>query len=177
MNGLVSGLLHPLLLPAHALALLALGLLIAMQQATRHLLLLAAFVAGLAVGLVAIALAVGQTPASDVLLATTGLAGLLVALGRPIPALACAPLVAAAGMALGLDSPPEAISLAVATLTLIATGIGASLTLALIVVGAAYLIRVRKWIAPRIGVRILGSWIAASAVLVLALRFARGQLF
>jgi hypothetical protein len=26
---------------------------------------------------------------------------------------------------------------------------------------------------PRIGVRVLGSWIAASAILVLALRFAR----
>jgi hydrogenase/urease accessory protein HupE len=110
------------------------------------------------------------------LLATTGLAGLLVALGRPIPVLACAPLAAVAGVALGLDSPPEAISLATATLMLIGTGVGASLALALIVVGASYLIDVRKWIAPRIGVCILGSWIAASAVLVLALRFARGQL-
>ena len=177
MSGLASGLLHPLLLPAHALALLAYGLLIALQQMERRPLLIAAFVAGLAAGLVAIALAVGQTPAGDILLAATGVAGLLVALGRPIPSLACAPLAAVAGMALGLDSPPEAISLAVATLTLIGTGIGASLALALIVVGASHLIGERKWIAPRIGARILGSWIAASAVLVLALRFARGQLF
>jgi hypothetical protein len=67
--------------------------------------------------------------------------------------------------------------MSVATLTLIGTGIGASVALALIVVAASLLIGMRKWIAPRIGVRILGSWIAASAVLVLALRFARGQLF
>jgi hypothetical protein len=176
MSGLVSGLLHPLL-PGHALALLALGLLIAQQQAERRSLLVAAFVAGLAAGLTAIALAVGQTPASDVLLAARGIAALLVALGRPIPLFACAPLAAVAGAALGLDSPPETISMSVATLTLIGTGIGASVALALIVVAASLLIGMRKWIAPRIGVRILGSWIAASAVLVLALRFARGQLF
>jgi hydrogenase/urease accessory protein HupE len=177
MSGLASGLLHPMLLPAHALALLAFGLFIALQQAERRAFLLAAFVAGLAAGLVAIALAVGQTPAGNILLVATGVAGLLVAVGWPIPALACVPLAAVAGMALGLDSPPEAISLAAATLTLIGTGIGASVALALIAVGASYLIGVRKWIAPRIGMRILGSWIAASAVLVLALRFARGQLF
>jgi hydrogenase/urease accessory protein HupE len=177
MSGLASGLLHPLLLPAHALALLSYGLLIAVQPAKRRALLAAAFVAGLAAGLVAIALAVGQTPAGNMLLAATVVAGLLVALGWPIPSLACVPLAAVAGMALGLDSPPEAISLVVATLMLIGTGIGASLALALIAVGASYLIGVRKWGAPRIGVRILGSWIAASAVLVLALRFARGQLF
>jgi urease accessory protein len=177
MSGLASGLLHPLLLPAHALALLSYGLLIAVQPAEPRALLAAAFVAGLATGLVAIALAVGQTPAVNILLAATGLAGLLVALGWSIPVLTCAPLAAVAGMALGLDSPPEAISISVATLQLIGTGIGASVALALIVMGASYLIDVRKWIAPRIGVRILGSWIAASAVLVLALRLARGQLF
>jgi hydrogenase/urease accessory protein HupE len=177
MSGLASGLLHPLLLPAHTLALLSYGLLIAVQPAERRALSVAAFVLGLAAGLIAIALAVGQTSAGDVLLATAGLAGSLVALGRPIPALACAPLAAVAGMALGLDSPPEAISISVATLTLIGTGIGASVALALIVVAASYLVGVRKGLVPHIGVRILGSWIAASAVLVLALHFARGQLF
>ena len=71
-----------------------------------------------------------------------------------------------------MDSPPQAISLTVATLTLIGTGLGAWLTLA--VVAAAARRREAAW--QKIGARILGSWIAASAVLVLALRFARGQL-
>jgi hypothetical protein len=55
---------------------------------------------------------------------------------------------------------------------LIGTGIGACLVLAVVVVGTTRL--TRAW--QRIGVRILGSWMAASAMLVLALRFARGQL-
>jgi hypothetical protein len=60
---------------------------------------------------------------------------------------------------------------------LIGTGLGASLALALVVAGAGALVGVQGLVWPRIGVRVLGSWIAASATLVLALRFARGQLF
>jgi hypothetical protein len=176
MSGLARGLLQPLVLPAHVLALLALGLLISQQHAYLRLLPLAGFVAGLAGGLTAVALAVGATPAPDVLLAAAGLAGILVAIGRPLPTLVCALLAAVAGAAFGLDSPPEAISIAAGTLILIGTGLGASAALVLVVVGASRLVGAREQVWPRIGVRVVGSWIAASAILVLALRFARGQL-
>jgi hypothetical protein len=98
-------------------------------------------------------------------------------MARPLPTLACALLAAITGVTLGLDSPPEAISIAVATAMLLGTGLGASLALAAIVAGTSYIASVADWNWCRIGARILGSWIAASAVLVLALRFARGQLF
>jgi hydrogenase/urease accessory protein HupE len=107
------------------------------------------------------------------LLAATVLTGLLVALARPMPAFVAAPLAAIIGAALGLDSPPEVIAISAATIMLIGTGIGACLALVLVVAGASYL--TAWW--QRIGMRILGSWIAASAILVLALRFARGQLY
>src|SRR3981081_1577731 len=177
MSGFVAGLLHPLVLPAHVLALLALGLLIGQQMAGRQIVSLAAFVIGLAAGLTAIAFAVGQTLAADVLLAVAFVSGAFAAMARPLPALAYALLAAIAGVALGLDSPPETVSIAVATAMLIGTGLGASLALAVIVAGTSYLFGVHEWIWARIGGRILGSWIAASAILVLALRFARGQLF
>jgi urease accessory protein len=177
MSGFVAGLLHPLALPAHVLALLALGLLIGQQTArTRHV-SLAAFVAGAAVGLTAIAFGVGQTSAADVLLATTFVSAASAAIARPLPALACALLAVIAGVALALDSPPEAISIAVATATLVGTGLGASLALAIIVTGMNYLTRGREWNWARLGGRILSSWIAASAILVLAVRFVRGQMF
>jgi hydrogenase/urease accessory protein HupE len=171
MSSFLGGLLHPLAVPAHALALLALGLLIG-QQGDR-LMPQAAFVAGLVAGLIALALAVGATSAADVLLADAALTGLLVALGRPLPTFVSAPLAATAGIALGLDSPPEVISISAATVMLIGTGLGASLALAIVAAGASRL--TRAW--QRIGTRILGSWIAASAILVLALRYAREQLF
>jgi hypothetical protein len=53
---------------------------------------------------------------------------------------------------------------------LVGTGLGACFALAVVVVCTSRL--TREW--QRIGVRILGSWMAASAILVLALRFARG---
>jgi urease accessory protein len=171
MSALIGGLLQPLAVPAHILALLVSGLLVGQQRAA--FLTWAAFVAGLAAGLAAIAFAVGQTPAVDVLLAATALAGTLVALARPLPILVAMALTAAAGLALGLDSPPETISVAAGRAMLVGTWIGASLVLALVATGASYL--TLWW--QRLGTRIVGSWIAASAILVLALRFTRGLMF
>jgi hydrogenase/urease accessory protein HupE len=172
MSNLLGGLLHPLTVPAHAVALLALGLLIGQQRQGVRRVALLAFVVGLIAGLTAIALAVGPTSAADVLLAAAAVTGLLVALACPMPALACAALTVVTGGALGLDSPPEVIALLAATVMLIGTGLGACLVLAIVVACTSRL--TRAW--QRIGVRILGSWMAASAILVLALRLARGQL-
>jgi urease accessory protein len=173
MSALISGLLHPLLVLTHVMALVALGLLIGQQGAGRRLIPLMSFATGLAAGLAAIAFAVRTTSASDVLLAAAGSSAGLVALARPLPVLVCATLATVTAVALALDSPPQAISLARAWATLIGTGLGACLVLAGVV--AATVSCSREW--QRIGVRIVGSWIAASASLVLALRFARGQLF
>jgi urease accessory protein len=177
MSGFVTGLLHPLVLPAHVLALLALGLLIGQQTARTRLVSLVAFGTGAAVGLTAIAFGVGQTSAADVLLATAFVSGASAAVARPLPPFACALLALITGVALALDSPPEAISIAVATATLVGTGLGASLALAIIVTGVNYLTRVREWNWAHLGGRIVSSWIAASAILVLAVRFVRGQMF
>ena len=176
MSSFLGGLLHPLAVPAHVLALLALGLLIGQQRAARLLVPVAAFAAGLAAGLAALAFGAGQTSAANLLLAAAALSGLLVALARPLPVPAGAPLAAVVGIALGLDSPPQAISILAATVMLIGTGVGATIALAIVVLCARYAAGAQH-IAPRTGVRILGSWAAASALLVLALRFVRGQLF
>jgi hypothetical protein len=69
------------------------------------------------------------------------------------------------GTAIGLDSPPQGISFSAAMLALIGTAITAIAIVALIAFAGARL--TRPW--QRIGIRIVGSWIAASAVLVLAL--------
>jgi hypothetical protein len=170
LSAFAGGLFQPLLVPAHASVLLALGLLLGQQG--RALVPLIAFATALAAGLAAIALAVGQTPAGNVVLLAAALTGILVALARPLPLALYTALAAVTGAALGLDSPPQAISLAEATVTLIGLGIGACCMLAIVVIAARSLRR--DW--QRIGMRIVGSWIAASAILVLALRYARGLL-
>ena len=165
----LGGLLHPVLTPSHALALLGLGLLIGQQPADKRPLPLMLFVLALAAGLLVLAFAVGETPAGDVLLAAVAISGVLVAAAFRLPILLLGPLAAVVGAAIGLDSPPDVVSLREAVRMLIGTGIGASIALTLVIAGAARM--ARDW--QQIGVRVLGSWTAASALLAIAVRFAR----
>jgi hypothetical protein len=158
-----------ILLPTNLLPLAALGLL-AGQSADRAFsgtLLL--FAAGLMVGAIAIAFAVRDPPASIALLALAAIAGLLVAVGRPpLPAIRLA-LAFGSGAALMLNVPPQAATISVAIAAQLGTGLAALAALGL--VGLLTMDETRNW--QRIAVRILGSWIAASAILTLALRLVR----
>jgi urease accessory protein len=171
MNLPFGGLLATLLAPSHLMALIAVGLLIGQQRT--GVVSIAAFAAGIAVGLAGIALAAGETAALDVLLVATASTGGLVALARALPVALAAALAIVVGVALGLDSPPEAISLAAGIALLVTTGVGAVAILLLVVLAARHL--TRWW--QQLAIRIVGSWIAASAILGLALRFARGLVF
>jgi urease accessory protein len=158
-----EGFLNPLLTPAHALTLLALALCVGQQKRRGAALLVFAF--ALAVGFLAIVLAVETTPARMVLLADAAALGVMAAV-----AWAPAPLVwllaAIAGSALALDSPPQAVTIAAAYATLAGTTVGACATLLVIAAIAGH--ARPGW--QRLGLRILGSWIAASAMLVLAVQ-------
>jgi urease accessory protein len=169
IEGFYGGLLGPILVPAHALGLLALGLFIGQQDSRTRRAPAAIFAAALIIGLGSLVLAVGPTPAGAVLLAASAALGALVAIARPLPRPVGWLAAAATGTTVGLDSPPQAISIERATITLIGTGLGACIALAIVVAVTACLRR--HW--QLLGVRILGSWIAASAVLALAVRWAR----
>jgi urease accessory protein len=168
LSGFHDGLLHPVLTPTHALALLGLGLLIGQQPAGKRLIPQVLFAAALAAGLLALALAVGETAAAAVLLLAVAISGALVAAALRLPLWILGPLAAVMGAAIGLDSPPEVISYQEAIVMLIGTGLGAVIALGLVVEGAARM--ARDW--QRIGVRVLGSWTAASALLAIGVRLA-----
>ena len=167
IGGVFGGDLHALLIPEHGMSLVALGLVLGRQQPAVRRSGVLIFTAALACGLVATALAVEETLAADVLLAATGILGLLTATAWVPPFLGC-PLAAIAGLALALDSPPEVTSIEEAIRMLIGSGLGAAIALALVAEGSVLL----RGDGQRIVVRVLGSWIAASAILVLALRIA-----
>ena len=168
IGGFPGGLIHPLFVPAHAMAVLALGLLIG-QQADWARLAALSFILGLAAGLGVMTLGIVPTWMNELVLAGALIAGVLAALARPVPeALGCI-LAVLLGFCIALDSPPEAISLSEANWMLLGTGLGGALLLLV----AAELARRVKTGWPRVGARILGSWIAASAILVLALLLAR----
>ena len=162
LQAFAVGFVDPILLPAHALTLVALGL-FAGQQPTRAFTLMI-FAAALAGGLIAIALAVGPTPARTVLLADAALLGALVATGWEPPKPLGWLLAGLAGAALALDSPPQATTIAEGNAALIGTALGACAAVLVIAVCAGH--AKQRW--QHLGLRILGSWIAASAILVLA---------
>jgi urease accessory protein len=167
VGGFAGGLLHPILVPAHALSLAALGLFIGQQR--EHRVPLAVFAVALAAGLIAIAFAVGATPAENILLAGAMLTSVLVAAAWPPPQPIGWLLAAVTGAALGLDSPPQAITIAEGNAMLAGTAVGACLVV--LAAAACGSFARRNW--QKIGVRILGSWIAASAMLVLAAALTR----
>lgn len=166
IGGFYGGLLHPLLVPAHLMALLALGLLAGQQQAQRRRIVLILFAAGLTAGLTAVLAAFAFESAASVLYAFGAVTGILVALAVPLPLMISGALALATGLAIAIDSAPDEISISASIISLAGTGIGAYLLVMLVadVTAAA----AGAW--QRIAVRVLGSWTAASAALVLALR-------
>src|SRR6185436_14112997 len=127
-GGFPGGLLHPLFVPAHLLAIVALGLLIGRQAGWSRMALFC-FAAGLAVGLVVMTLGVVPQWMNELVLGCALLAGLLAAWARPVPETLGCVLAVLTGFCIALDSPPEAISLTEANLMLLGTGLGAAVVL------------------------------------------------
>lgn len=164
-----SGVLHPYISPAHLIALIALGLLFGQRGVLPSRPAMGALVAALALGLW-LSLKLPGLPEPDPLLLVLGtLFGLSVVLARPWPSWALVPLSALAGLAVGLGSAPDGMAPAQRSAALIGTLVGATLCAACLA-GMVHHLH-RPW--TRVGVRVLGSWLSASAILVLTLAFAR----
>jgi urease accessory protein len=170
--GLV-GLLHPLATPVQVIALAGLALIVPRNKRNAAFASSAvevAFAVGLAIGLGALEEGAGETPAADGLLAGATLCGLLAASGVRASAALALPVALISGIALGLDSPPDAVNMAEAVATLIGIACGAVVALALM---ASLAIRIgRPW--RGVALRVAGSWIAAIAILALVVRWGGG---
>jgi hypothetical protein len=154
-------------LPTHLLAVVALGLMIGRAQ--RIAVQLALFAFGLLIGSMAIAYGMRETPSAIALLAFAACAGIIVLLALKPPASVSGVLSCLTGAAIALNSPPQALTVPVAVASQFGSAAAALATLAL----AAFIAMKAERDWQRIGIRIIGSWIAASAILVLALRLTR----
>lgn len=157
--------LHTLVVPAHALLIVGVTLVLGQQrlpEARMGLTVLAvAFVAGLTIS----SAGWGGATKEWQLLAGALMVGSAVSIGRKLPLAAVLPAAAAAGLALGLDSAPAEAALGerpLATAGLISGTLGLALVLTGLTVGLN-----KHW--QRIGIRVAGSWIVAVSILVLSL--------
>ena len=170
-----SGAAHPFVSPAHLVALLALGLAVG-QRGQRGagdlallkpplLALLGATVAALAITLAGV---FGDPDTDRVLLVLGALTGLMVAAawGPPTPVLMA--LAAVVAVAVLIASAPSGVDTGARRTSLIGS--------AVVTVGLVSYVAVMVAVAQRawlhIAVRVFGSWLAAAALLVLALSFA-----
>jgi urease accessory protein len=169
IGGFYNGLLHPLLVPAHLLVLIGLGLWLGQQALPRIEAALIAFSLLLAVGLALAAFVAPGAGQTSLLLACALGVGLLVAAARPLPRYATAAVAGLIALLVGLDSAPDAAGTQATLIVLLGVGVGVHLLLLNIVALTSY--AHQPWL--KVGVRVLGSWSAASALLVLALALRR----
>lgn len=168
LTPLASGLLHPLMSPAHAVALLALGLWLGLVPRGRApwLALVVAVLAGLLAHRAA-----GDPDTDPALLALAACLGIAVAAARPAPGWPAAALAALTGALVALASGPAGLDGAARWQALAGTGLAAVLLVAW--TGSWGSVVKRAW--QRIALRVLGSWLAAAALLALALGLAGGR--
>jgi hydrogenase/urease accessory protein HupE len=156
--------LHPFLVPAHVLLLLAAGLYMG-QQAPRHT-AESVVVFGISTLLGLGAAATGWVTGVDpiILLALAMGAAFLLVIDRPLPSSAAAALFGGVALLVGFDSAAEKATIA----TAIKMSLGTWLCACLVVFNVAYYTSrfTRTW--QRVGVRVAGSWILAIAMLVIA---------
>ena len=168
MNNFYNGFLHPLFIPAQVLVLLALGFLLGQQKPRDVQPAITVFLLALVTGLVGNSF-VPPADTGILLLIVAALTGLLVIIARPLPVSACVVMSLLAGVLLGLDSSQQDLSMKQKTVAFMGSGISIYLLL-LYATGFAEFFSKKYW--QKIAIRILGSWITASALLVLSLGFA-----
>lgn len=162
-----NGVVHPLLDPAQLLPAVAAGLVIGQHVPSSSRLALPAFGLAIGLGLVASSVAFPLFSAQASLIATL-VAGLLVAVSFDIGGLGSAVVAAVLGLAIGTTAGRESAADGLPWTAFAGTAVGA-IVLVILVAGLGAVLT-RPW--QKIGFRVLGSWLAASAILVLALSFA-----
>ena len=165
LNDLYNGLLHPLVVPAHLLLLVAAGLFLGKQGSQAiapSLLVFSLFTFG---GLLATVFSI-KGGGEISLLVLAAIIGLLICANLRIPIVLCLLFAALTGSLLGLDSAQDVLVGKAKFFSLFGSGLGICFLFLYPLAFADYFSN-KNW--QRIGVRIVGSWVAASAILVLAL--------
>ena len=161
-----NGMVHPLIVPADLICLLAVGLLIGQHAPRVSRLALPAFALALALGLLLGAQGVAPLGSAP-LLAVVAALGAAIALEVPFGPLLAA-LAFAAGLLVGLGGGEALGTLRESVLASAGVWLGAIVAVTL--VGGLATRLTRPW--QRVGVRTVGSWLTAAAIVVLALSLA-----
>ncbi len=171
MDSFYNGVLHPVLVPAHLLAIVSAGLLIGQQGVKRMQLPLITFLLVLIAALTVTGqfdLALPESAGEMYLLSMAVLCGVIVALELELSHLPLMAIAVVVALLVGFDSSQPELQGRAKLAILTGTGVGGFLLI--LYAAAAAEFASRAW--QKIGIRILGSWATASAFIVLAFTFA-----
>lgn len=160
----LGGALHPVLEPAQLMALVALGVFAGQRGLAGARPVLIGFLLALLAGLLAAGVG-GMPPVDPALLVLGGLLGVAVIGDVAVPRALGVLVAGLVGLGVGMASEPESVAGQARLLMLLGSGAAATVGV-LSLVGLLHEAR-RPW--QRIGMRVVGSWIAASAILVVTL--------
>jgi hydrogenase/urease accessory protein HupE len=167
INNFYNGMLHPVLVPAHLLLLLATGLFIGQQGLSENRGALVVFLVATILGLVVASFSININ-LEVILLCIAAVTGILIAISPVVGLLGCSLIAAFVGFSLGADSGQVTMSGKEKLATLFGSGVGIYL-LVLYPMGLVDRFNDKAW--QKIGVRVIGSWVAAASFMVLALSF------
>ena len=165
LNDLYNGLLHPVVVPAHLLLVISAGLFLGKHGARVVPPSFLVFCLFTFTGLAATLLSIGGI-GERYLLGIAAVVGLLIAANIRLPLALCLLVAALAAVLLGLDSSQDVLVGRAKFFSLLGSGLGLCFLFLYPLAFADYF-GDKNW--QKIGVRIVGSWVAASAILVLAL--------
>ena len=167
LEGLLSGLGHPIIGPEHLAVLIAVGIVVGASRLS--LLLPVAFIAAMAAG-VEMHLSGAALPAAEILIALSAvIVGLLLALGRALPAAAWGILFAVAGFFHGYAFGESIYGAETAPLG--AYLLGLVVVQSMLTIGVALLVR-----RMRLGISALAPRLAGAAVIGVGFAVLMGQL-
>lgn len=168
-KGFYTGLGHPFTEPAHLMGLIAAGLAIAGYAGRQAGSAMLAAVLAALVGMAASRWLADVYDPQLALIMATALLAAIVAAGRPLPGIVIIGVCAACAFLLGQDSLPDPGPVD----QVVITSLGAWAAIAYLLAAAAGASRaaLARWpgLPLQIGMRVLGSWLLAAAVLYLAL--------
>jgi len=162
LGNFYNGLLHPIFIPAHLLLLLALGLFIGQKGFDNHQSSLATFAIGAFSGLI-LAWFSFNVEIQIYLLVGALLLGIMVALELNLSSRWVSIFAFFVGLLLGMDSTQETLLGKDKVAALLGTGVGLYF-LQLYPIALSDYFNKKTW--QRIGIRVIGSWIAAISFLV-----------
>jgi hydrogenase/urease accessory protein HupE len=167
---LTEGLLHPLVTPSHLILLLGIALLIGQQAKLKTG--ISIFIVTFVIGLIANRLlTINDLPIEEILLSIAFVIGMLTVLKLNLPSFVVIIITAIAAFFAGYDSTPI-IMFGISLQKIVTWQVGATIASTSMIILAGLLTYYLRHLLQGVALRVMASWIATAALLVLTLSLA-----